>query len=82
MHEKKTPKQENRRLLWYFQVLNWSPAGASNLIAGREPEAAEPPVCLALVVLSSGIALILSGSAKTKSLRVAMSSFESPLTCN
>lgn len=53
----------------------------SNLISVREAEAAQPPVCLGAAGAPSGIDWILSGKARTKSLRAANSSDESPFTC-
>lgn len=52
----------------------------SNLISVREPEARHPPDCLGGAAEPSGMAFILSGSARTKSLRAASSSPERPLT--
>ena len=46
----------------------------------REAEATQRPVCLVADAVPSGMASILSGRARTKSLRTASSSVESPLT--
>lgn len=54
----------------------------SNLICVRDAEAAQPPPDgLGAAAPPSGIAWILSGSARTKSLRAANSSGASPFTC-
>lgn len=45
-----------------------------------EDENAYPPVRFSPFIVPSGIASILTGNARTRSLRVSSSSFESPLT--
>lgn len=63
-----------------FRKLKWLPEVESNFISVRDPEAIQFPVFLGPAAVPSGIASILSESARTKSLRVASSSVEIPLT--
>lgn len=54
----------------------------SNLILLDEEEDPHPPDCLAPEVLPSGMALIFSSSARTRSSLTSSSSFGTPLTCS
>lgn len=54
----------------------------SNLSSVRGAEVPQPPDGLVAAAEPSGMASILSGNARTRSLRAASSSVESPLTCN
>lgn len=63
-----------------MRKLNRVPEVESNFMSVREAEAVQCPVCFGPAAVPSGIASILSGSARTKSLRAASSSCVSPLT--
>lgn len=63
-----------------FRKLNRLPKVESNFMSVRDADAVQFPVCFGPAAVPSGIASILSGSARTKSLRVASSSCVSPLT--